>query len=199
MKEAEASDALEPKPPSAASVAGETRHNYSRAQHRVAPTSSKAQPVPNYSEAARASVAASAALAVSPLVNEREDREETQSSETTASAIDVRVSPQREPVVSAGTVKTNSPKRIERSLKNEREISTSSGPPTAPLHPDPTGPRVVIDHLEIEVVPPAVSAEKPVAKPARRREAARPRPLVSQIGPLTHSVASRHYLALRHR
>lgn len=61
-------------------------------------------------------------------------------------------------------------------------------------------PRVVIDRLEIEVVPPPPAMPpKPSEKSDRKSVAARPRRPVSQIGPLSPSTASRHYLSLRYR
>lgn len=68
----------------------------------------------------------------------------------------------------------------------------------APSHPQP--PQVVIDRLEIEVVPPpAAAAPKPSGNPRRESGAGRPQRPVSQIGPLSQSTASRHYLSLRYR
>lgn len=68
----------------------------------------------------------------------------------------------------------------------------------APL--DSRAPQVVIDRLEIEVVPPPVAAApKPSGKPDRESGAGRPQRPVSQIGPLSQSTASRNYLSLRYR
>jgi hypothetical protein len=72
--------------------------------------------------------------------------------------------------------------------------------PAAATPPDSPPPQVVIDRLEIEVVPlPQAAAPKLSGKPDRGAGAARPQRPISQIGPLTHSTASRHYLALRYR
>jgi len=72
--------------------------------------------------------------------------------------------------------------------------------PAVAAPPDSPPPQVVIDRLEIEVVPPPqVAAPKLSGKPDPEAGAARPQRPISQIGPLTHSTASRHYLALRYR
>lgn len=65
---------------------------------------------------------------------------------------------------------------------------------------DTGGPQVVIDRLEIEVVLPQ---RPPDPQPSRRIDPkagnAQPRAPISQIGPLSQSTASRHYLAMRYR
>jgi hypothetical protein len=60
--------------------------------------------------------------------------------------------------------------------------------------------QVVIERLEIEVVPPAPQPSlKPAPQSEHRMEAARPQRSVSKIGPLSPSTAFRHYLSLRYR
>ena len=68
----------------------------------------------------------------------------------------------------------------------------------APLDSHP--PQVVIDRLEIEVVPPPTAASaKSSGKRDREAGATRPQRPGSQIGPLSQSTALRHYLSLRYR
>ena len=72
--------------------------------------------------------------------------------------------------------------------------------PAAVAPSDPSPAQVVIDRLEIEVVPPPPqTASKPPAKSEPGMEAARPQRPVSKIGPLSQSTAFRHYLSLRYR
>jgi hypothetical protein len=59
-----------------------------------------------------------------------------------------------------------------------------------------SGPRVIIDRLDIEIVPPAAAAPKENGD--RKATVSRPRAPVSQIGPLSQTTASRHYLSLRY-
>jgi hypothetical protein len=72
-------------------------------------------------------------------------------------------------------------------------------PETIPL-PAAAGPQVVIDRLQIDVVPPPPPAAPATARSSRRAEAgARTRGPISQIGPLGQGPSTRHHLALRYR
>jgi hypothetical protein len=113
----------------------------------------------------------------------------------------------REPAA-PGVVPRPKGQRISRSTAAETSIAGRRDDATPPrpsmpaaIPPGDSSPaQVVIDRLEIEVVPPAPQpSPKPAAQSEQRMEAARPQRSVSKIGPLSPSTAFRHYLSLRYR
>jgi hypothetical protein len=90
----------------------------------------------------------------------------------------------------------------ETSMAGRREDVSPARPSVPAAIPPGNSPpaQVVIDRLEIEVVPPAPQpSPKPAAQSGDRTEAVRPQRSVSKIGPLSPSTAFRHYLSLRYR
>jgi hypothetical protein len=94
------------------------------------------------------------------------------------------------------------PAAVETAIAKRREekISQRLSMPAAVAPSESSRAQVVIDRLEIEVVPPPPqTAPKPPARSESGMEAARPQRSVSKIGPLSQSTAFRHYLSLRYR
>ena len=94
------------------------------------------------------------------------------------------------------------PAAVETAIAKRREEKSSQrlSMPAAVAPSESSRAQVVIDRLEIEVVPPPPqTAPKPPARSESGMEAARPQRPVSKIGPLSQSTAFRHYLSLRYR
>ena len=94
------------------------------------------------------------------------------------------------------------PSAVETAIAKHREENSSQrlSMPAAVALSESSRAQVVIDRLEIEVVPPPPqTAPKPPARSESGMEAARPQRPVSKIGPLSQSTAFRHYLSLRYR
>jgi hypothetical protein len=94
------------------------------------------------------------------------------------------------------------PAAVETAIAKHREEKSSQrlSMPAAVAPSEPSRAQVVIDRLEIEVVPPPPqTAPKPPARSESGMGAARPQRPVSKIGPLSQSTAFRHYLSLRYR
>jgi hypothetical protein len=107
-----------------------------------------------------------------------------------------------EPVAQVAETASRAAAEVPPETERHQPVPHAPRPPQPALPPEveisPSGPRVVIDRLEIEVVPPPAPV-KPEQASERTAPSSRPRRPVSEIGPLTQSTASRHYLALRYR
>lgn len=109
--------------------------------------------------------------------------------------------PHRQPVIPArSTPHEPSFPRAEDAARSIGLAAAAAFSPEAIPPPAATGPRVIIDRLQIDVVPPpSPAAPKPALQPERGNGGARPRGPVSQIGPLSHGTTARHSFALRYR
>lgn len=112
---------------------------------------------------------------------------------------------ERERTAAPKIVATSTPKAVpaaSTAIPRPSGIPGPSAPPPVTTPSRAPGPRVVIDRLQVEVIPPPPSkagkSERKVPN-ENRHPSTGPQAVPSQIGPLNLNTSARHYLSIRHR